>query len=74
MFPETIVRDKVADPETFAELIELVTGEYRVIHEPTTLESIRLTVDGTVQTPRGEYRLARSFYDSTAKAICIGLF
>lgn len=69
MFPETIVRDKVASPKDFAELTDLVKGEYRVHHEPTTLESLRLTADGTVCSPSGEYRLTRSFWEATAKAI-----
>jgi hypothetical protein len=69
MFPENLVLDEVVTPKNFDELIESVETSYRVEHEQTTLESICLKPDGTVQTPAGELRVTRDFLEHSAAAI-----
>ena len=69
MLPKDLVLDEVVTPKTFDELIEVVETSHRVDHEQTTLESISLKPDGTVQTPVGELRVTRDFLEHTSAAI-----
>ena len=61
------------DSKRFRQLVELVETTYRVDHEPTTLEAIALTPDGTVHTPQGEYAGYADFLEGCAAAIGIPL-
>jgi hypothetical protein len=69
MLPKDLVLDEVVTPKSFDELIELVETSHRVEHEQTTLESICLKPDGTVQTPAGELRVTRDFLEHSSAAI-----
>lgn len=69
MLPKETVLDEVVTPKNFDELIDVVETSYGVEHEQTTLESICLKPDGTVQTPAGELRVTRDFLEHSAAAI-----
>jgi len=69
MLPKNLVLDEVVTPKSFDELIEVVETSYRVDHEQTTLESISLKPDGTLQTPVGELRVTRDFLEHTSAAL-----
>jgi hypothetical protein len=73
MLPKNLVLDEVAAPKDFESLIELVETDYRVGHEQTTLESISLRPDGTVETPAGVLQVTRDFLESFAAAIVMPL-
>jgi Domain of unknown function (DUF932) len=73
MLPKNLVLDEVVNPKNFDELLELLDKTYRVEHEQTSLESISIRPDGTVQTPSAELQLTRSFLEDSAKAIAIPL-
>ena len=69
MLPKNLVLDEVVVPKDLDSLIELVETTYRVDHEQTTLESIALKPDGSVQTPEGEQRVTRDFLEQCSLAI-----
>jgi hypothetical protein len=69
MLPKDLVLDEVVTPKDFDELIELAETSYRVEHEQTTLESISLRPDGSVQTPAGELQATRDFLEQCSAAI-----
>ena len=69
MLPKNLVLDETAAPKDFDEVLDLVDTSFRVEHEQTTLESIALRPDGTVQTPTGELRVTRDFLESCASVI-----
>ncbi|HEY4311055.1 MAG TPA: hypothetical protein VGN12_16510 [Pirellulales bacterium] len=69
MLPENLVLDRSTSPKNFDELMEELATTYCVRHEQTTLEMIRLSADGTVQTPSGAFQLTRDFLESSANFI-----
>jgi hypothetical protein len=73
MLPKEIVLDQVVTPKNFDELIEMVETSHRVEHVQTTLESICLKPDGTLQTPAGELRVTRDFLEHSSAAIGMNL-
>lgn len=69
MLPNNLVLDEVVTPKSLDELLDLASTSYRTEHERTTLESIAVREDGTVQTPTGELRATRNFLEGVARQI-----
>lgn len=69
MLPKTLVQDETQIPNTFDGLLDLAETNYRVEHERTTLESITLNADGTIQTPTGQWTVTQDFLESCAALI-----
>jgi len=69
MVPKNLVLDELVVPKNFDALLDLVDSKFRVEHEATTLESLVLRPDGTLQTPAGEWQITLDFLESCSAAI-----
>ena len=69
MYPEKMVLEKAASPKNFDELMDELETGFRFAHEQTTLESICLQPDATVQTPGGVLQVTRDFLEACADII-----
>lgn len=69
MLTELLVHDEERSPNSFADLLDVVASEAHVQHVRTTLESIVLNLDGTMDTPAGPMRVTQTILENLAKAI-----